>query len=88
MFYTTKTLAESESGLRKIQKNFYKKLWAKNFWDSNFAGPQLFKTQVYTRHVEDFFEIQATLYNIGFSNPVLQKATFSAPLPDLYHPNI
>ena len=49
--------AESESGLRKIQKNFYKKLWAKNFWDSNFAGPQLFKTQVDPQHYIYFSDI-------------------------------
>ena len=38
--------AESESGLRKILKNFRKKLWAKKFWTKNFKPPQLFKTQV------------------------------------------
>ena len=38
MFYGTITLAESESGVRKILKNFWKKLWAKNFLWLNFAG--------------------------------------------------
>ena len=92
MFNGTLILAESESGVRKIFKNFWKKLWAKNFFrpklyrsitSQDSSGPPT--CYIFFWHLGD--ALQDRTFKSGFERK-FKKSTIWVSLPDLYLPNI
>ena len=68
MFYGTLTLAESESGVRKILKSLKKVMGQKLIGTQTLPAHNLPRLK-WIPNMLYIFDIQGTCYNIGHSNP-------------------